>query len=74
MSFKWQGSKGCYELYEELGKVIGKPGCRIEYHEIKGTDFAIVKCDDYEGEPINDIHLCPVDCPDKQDKQDAPKR
>ena len=58
-SFKWQDGESFDRLLEEMNEVAKLPNRRIEFHE----HHTVVKADGYEGPPINDIHICPVDCP-----------
>lgn len=51
-----------FKLAAEAAHVAGKPNARAEFRPLGERSTVTFKCDGYEGEPINDVFLCPPRC------------
>lgn len=50
-------------IIEEAIEIQGKPNGRMEIHAHGDSRVIRFFADGYEGAPINESHLCPIDCP-----------
>lgn len=61
--FHWFGGASFTKLVAEAIEVTGKPNARLEIHEHEGKPLLRFAADSYAGPPINESHVCPIDCP-----------
>jgi len=61
--FHWFSGQSLDRLTEELDEVRGQPGARLEVYQNGPHMIFRVFSETYQGPPINESHICPIDCP-----------